>query len=144
MSRRLDDLSPRFRPLAVELLARLTEAGIPVLIVDTLRTAAEHAENLKKGSSWITLSQHLDGKTRGFPHHGSDAIDLCPYAQYDLHGPDKLQWDAKDPVWQKIGAIGEALHLRWGGRWSPPDLSHFEFQHPPTHPPAGGSSGFVV
>ena len=37
MSRALDDLDARFRPLAVELLARCAEAGVPVLIVDTLR-----------------------------------------------------------------------------------------------------------
>jgi hypothetical protein len=48
MSRRLDDLDPRFRPLAFEFLARLTEAGIHVMIVDTLRTPAEHAANLAR------------------------------------------------------------------------------------------------
>lgn len=118
MSRRLNDLSPRFRPLAVELLARLVEAQIPVLIIDTLRTPAEQAENLRKGVSWTPHSKHLTG----------DAIDLCPYAVFDLHGPDKLQWDASDPVWQQIGPIGEALGLRWGGRWKVKDMGHFEYQ----------------
>jgi len=121
MSRRLDDLSPRFRPLAIELLARLVEAGIPVLILDTLRTPAEHAANLAKGVSWTTHSKHLDG----------DAIDLCPYSQFDAHGPDKLLWDAATPVWSEIGRIGEALGLRWGGRWPQQDLSHFEYRSAP-------------
>jgi peptidoglycan LD-endopeptidase CwlK len=125
MSRRLDDLSPRFKPLAIELLARTVEAGIPVIIVDTLRTPAEHAANLKKGVSWTTRSKHLEG----------DAIDICPYAQYDLHGPDKLKWDA-DPVWYRLGALGEALGLRWGGRWKVQDLGHFEY--------VAGSTGTVV
>lgn len=123
MSRALSDLSVRFRPLAVELLARLTEAGIPVMIIDTLRTPEEHAANLANGTSWTIRSKHLDG----------DAIDICPFAIYDLAGPDKLQWDAGHPVWKKIGAIGEALGLRWGGRFKPPakpDLGHFEY--PPT------------
>ena len=88
MSRALDDLSPRFRPLAMELLARCVEARIPVLVVDTLRTPAQHAANLANGVSWTVHSKHLDG----------DAIDVVPYAVYDLHGPDKLQWDAGDPI----------------------------------------------
>ena len=122
MSRRLDDLSPRFRPLACELLAKFTEAGIPVAIVDTLRTPAEHAANLAKGVSWTTRSKHLDG----------DAIDVCPYAVWDAHGPDKLNWDAGDPIWTRLGEIGESLGLRWGGRWKVKDMGHFEYVAPVT------------
>jgi len=120
MSRALDDLSPRFRPKAVELLARLVEAGIHVLIVDTLRTPEEHAENLRKGVSWTTRSKHLTG----------DAIDIVPYETYALHGHDKVQWDSGDPIWTRIGAIGESLGLRWGGRWKQKDMGHFEYVEP--------------
>lgn len=122
MSRRLDDLSPRFKPLAIELLARCIEAGIPVLIVDTLRTRAEQDVNLARGVSWIVNSKHLTG----------DAIDVCPYDTYQLHGPDKLQWNGSDPVWLTIGEIGERLGLHWGGRWKVRDLGHFEL---PAAPP---------
>lgn len=125
MSRRLDDLSPEFRPIAMALLARLVEAGIPIVIVDTLRTPAEHAANLANGTSWIKFSKHLVG----------DAIDVAPFEVYQLHGPDKLQWNGSDPVWARIGEIGESLvvdppfRIRWGGRFGPPakpDLGHFE------------------
>ena len=119
MSRKLDDLSPRFKPLAMELLARCVEQGIHVLIVDTLRTPEEHAANLAKGVSWTTRSKHLDG----------DAIDICPYETYHLRGPDKLAWH-DGPTFQRIGAIGEALGLRWGGRWRVKDLGHFEYVAP--------------
>jgi hypothetical protein len=129
MSRKLDDLSDRFRPKAFEFLARLTEAGIQVLIVDTLRTPEEHAENLRKGTSKTNLSKHLDGKSRGLTHKGSDALDVCPYSQYQLYGPDKLHWDTTDPIWSRIGKIGESLGLRWGGRWKDPhDPGHVEYQ----------------
>lgn len=116
MSRAINDLAPEFKGKAIELLARFCEAGIPVLIVDTLRTPEEHAQNLANGTSWIKHSKHLDGL----------AIDVCPYALYDLHGPDKLQWDGRDPVWQKLGAIGKKLGFVWGGDWKVKDLGHFE------------------
>jgi len=122
MSRALDDLTREMRPLAMELIARATDQGIAVLIVDTLRTAAEQAANLAKGVSWTLDSKHLPQKPSGL----SDAIDLVLYETYQLHGPDKLQWDTKDPAWLKLGLIGEKLGLRWGGRWKTPDSGHFE------------------
>jgi peptidoglycan L-alanyl-D-glutamate endopeptidase CwlK len=122
MSRALNDLDPRFRPLAIEFIARCVEAGIAILIVDTLRTPAEHAVNVSTGRSWVARSKHLDGL----------AIDICPYAQWSLNGPDKLQWDGDDPVWERLGAIGESLGLRWGGRWQQRDLGHFEYALPPS------------
>ena len=142
MSRALHDLTSRMRPLAVELIAQITEAGIAHLIVDTLRTESEHAANLAKGTSGTTLSKHLPLRLRwpggDLPaglvprdRDKSDAIDLAPYAVYQLAGPDKLQWNASDPAWPVMGEIGERLGLRWGGRWrSPRDLGHFEwFDH---------------
>jgi peptidoglycan L-alanyl-D-glutamate endopeptidase CwlK len=116
VSKKLDDLSAEFKPRAIELLARLCEAGVCVAIIDTLRTEEEQKQNIKNGVSWTLNSKHLTG----------DAIDICPYSQYQLHGPDKLQWDALDPVWLKIGSIGEALGLTWGGRWKVRDMGHFE------------------
>ena len=80
MSRALDDLHPSIRSMVFELLARFVEAGIPCMIVDTLRTLEEHAENLANGTSWTKRSKHLDGL----------AIDICPYETDNLHGPDKL------------------------------------------------------
>jgi len=108
------------REKSIELLARLTEARIAVIIVDTLRTAAEQEENIKKGVSWTKNSRHLTG----------DAIDICPWLQYDLHGPDKLCWDSSDLIWERIGVIGESLGLVWGGRWRVRDLGHFELPRP--------------
>lgn len=116
MSRRLDDLDARFRPQAIEFLARLAEAGIAVMVVDTLRTPAEHAANLAAGVSWTRHSKHLDGL----------AMDVCPYAVFQLHGADKLQWAAEDPVWERIAQIAEGLGLRSGYRWTQKDCGHVE------------------
>jgi peptidoglycan L-alanyl-D-glutamate endopeptidase CwlK len=120
MSKRLNDLSPDFRPKAIELIARCIERGLPVAIIDTLRTPEEHAANLAKGVSWTKRSKHLDG----------DAIDLAPYDVYQLHGPDKFQWSAADPAWQIIGEEAERLGLRWGGRWTQKDMGHAELVRP--------------
>jgi peptidoglycan L-alanyl-D-glutamate endopeptidase CwlK len=117
MSRLLSDLSPRFRPLAVELIARCAEAGIPLFIVDTLRTSTEQEQNILKGVSWTKNSKHLVG----------DAIDVCPYEEFKIAGPDKLAWNASSTIWVKIGEIGEDLGLVWGGRWKQKDLGHFEY-----------------
>lgn len=128
MGRKLAELSPEFRPLAVELLARLAEAQIPVLIVTTGRSAAEQAEAVRLGRSKVARSRHQDGM----------AIDLVPFEVFQLHGPDKVTWNLQDPVWWKIGAIVESLGLRWGGRFgwkaSEPDQigwdpSHAEIPH---------------
>ena len=124
MSRRLSDLSTRFRPLVVELIARCTEAQIPLMILDTVRTEQEQEENIKKGVSWTKNTKHLPQP----PEMRAEAIDVAPYAMYQLNGPDKLQWDADDPVWERIGRIGESLGLVWGGRWPKPkrDCAHFQ------------------
>lgn len=135
MSRALDDLSSTLRPIVFEVLARLTEAGLAVMIVDTLRTEAEHQANLAAGTSKAKLSYHLPRHLRlnlppslTDPDRGkSDAIDLAPFAQWQLHGPDKLQWDPADPAWKVIGRIGEGLGLEWGGRWANPhDPGHLQ------------------
>ena len=134
MSRTLDDLSSACKPRAFELLARLVERSIHVLIVDTLRTPEEHVKHLASGASRTKFSRHLPRILRevNYPPshpdaHKSDAIDLCPYEVFALHGPDKLQWDPRDPAWKIIGELGESLGFVWGGRWQAPhDPGHLE------------------
>lgn len=129
MDTSLDSLDPIFKPKAIELLARLTEARIGVCIVNTRRTAAEQAAAVARHVSWVAHSKHEDGL----------AIDVAPYEIWALHGDDKLQWNTSDPVWLAIGKIGEALGLRWGGRFKPIntagigiDPGHFEYVAPST------------
>lgn len=121
MSRLLNDLAQVFKPLAFELLARTVEAGIPVLIVNTRRTAAEQAINIANGTSQVMYSKHQDGL----------AIDVVPYSIFQMYGDDKLMWREDDPVWPKLGVLGEQIGLRWGGRWlSLRDMGHFEYLAP--------------
>src|SRR5712692_9008639 len=116
MDTSLDHLDPRFRNKAFELLARMAEQRIPVLVVNTLRTAAEQVDAIKRGVSWVDHSKHEDGL----------AIDLVPLASFILHETSKVDWNPNDPVWLTMGTIGERLGLVWGGRWTKRDLGHFE------------------
>lgn len=125
MTRSLDDLSQGMKPIVFELLARITEASIPVKIIDILRTPEQHAINLANGTSWTSHSKHLPDE-----NGKSNAIDICPYYLYNLKGPNKLQWDAGEPIWKEIGLIGESLGLTWGGRWIVRDMGHFELKEP--------------
>ncbi len=109
MDTSLDSLDPVFKPLAFALLARLTEARIPVVIVNTRRTEAEQEHAIATGVSWVKVSKHQSGL----------AIDVAPYEIYALHGANKLKWDTHDPVWVAIGKIIESIGLRWGGRFHP-------------------------
>jgi peptidoglycan L-alanyl-D-glutamate endopeptidase CwlK len=112
MSRKLEDLSDRMRPLAVELL-RLARLEFPVAIIETLRTPEQQAINVKNGVSWTLHSKHLTG----------DAIDVAPSAVLLLKN-----WAPLHPDWLRLGEIGEALGLVWGGRWKRRDCPHFQIK----------------
>ena len=131
MSTKLNDLDYRFQPTVFEFLARLIEADIPVKIIFTGRTQDEQNALYEQGRTtpgqvvtWTRDSKHV----MKAPDFKSFAIDVCPWDEFRLNGSDKLKWDAADPVWGKIGAIGEALGMKWGGRWKQKDLSHFEYK----------------
>lgn len=137
MTRSLQDLCILVRPRVYELIARLAEQGVAVCVVDVLRTDAEQADLLERGLSDTLKSKHLAQRGCAKSH----AVDLAPYETYQLHGQDKIQWNAADPAWAVMGETGEALGFRWGGRWRQPhDPGHFELaiDHTGAQAPEGG------
>ena len=129
--RDMDLLHPNFRIIADRFISLCVEQKIAILIVETWRSQAAHEEDVANGNSWVTKSKHqttmikyIAGSPITIP--ASEAIDVCPYEIYELHGRKKLEWDNDDPVWQKIGAIGESLGMKWGGRWRCKDMGHFQ------------------
>lgn len=134
--RSLSSLSTPFYDLACKAIAECAAQGVALMIIQTGRTPAEQHTALSTGHSTITLSKHLPRILRGFPETDpeidkSDAIDLAPYDQYQLHGPDKLKWDNSDPAFEVLGKVAEKLGLRWGGRWNNPvDMGHIELVFP--------------
>jgi peptidoglycan L-alanyl-D-glutamate endopeptidase CwlK len=99
------------------------------MIIFTARTQEEQAALYAQGRTapgkvvtWTLNSKHVRGL----------AIDLCPWEEFRLHGPDKLAWDADSAVWETIGKIGESLGLQWGiiKNGARIDLGHFEYVSP--------------
>lgn len=54
-------------------------------------------------------------------HEHGRAFDVAP-----LNSAGKPHWPEDPALWEAIGKRGEALGLKWGGRWTWPDRPHFE------------------
>jgi peptidoglycan L-alanyl-D-glutamate endopeptidase CwlK len=124
MTRSLDDLSSRMKPLAEQLLAQARAAGLDPVVTFTGRTYEEQLACVAHGTSWTMKSKHLPQP----PEQKSEAIDIAPRVVMSMKW-----WAPNHPSWDKLGAIGEGLGLRWGGRWEgrKRDPGHFELNHDP-------------
>lgn len=111
MSKKLNDLSPEMRPLAVELIALAVEDGLEPIIVETRRSLEQQQLNVSNGVSQTLHSKHLTG----------DAIDIVP-KKVTMYP----RWKPDSELWERLGALGESLGLVWGGRWTMRDCPHFE------------------
>jgi D-alanyl-D-alanine carboxypeptidase len=111
MSRDLNDLDPQFLPKAKAFLDRVAAEGIAVTIVSTRRTPEEQADAIRRGTSKIKKSRHLEGR----------AIDIVP-----THLMQEKLWAPRDPIWERLARIGELSGLKAGFRWRIRDCGHFE------------------
>jgi len=123
-SRKIEDLHPTMQAFALEFLARCEQANLDVLIYCTYRSPQEQAELWKEGRETPGTI-----KTWSPPWHSKHqwglAFDCCPM----LGG--KCLWEPRDhPLWLAIGAIGESLGLRWGGRWRKKKRENPHFELP--------------
>ena len=116
MSRRIADLEPHTQDLCNQFLAACGRAGHLVTVTQTLRTMEEQARIYAQGRTMpgAIITYAPPGTSA---HNFGMAFDICiagaePY-------PAGFDWEA-------LGVIGEALGLGWGGRFSHPDLDHFE------------------
>lgn len=121
MGRDLDELASYFRPQVEAFINDCASAEVPIRVIDTGRTPAEQTQKLVQEVSWTNYSKHEPQP----PEQKSEAVDVVPEAILEEH---KSDWDPSNPLWLKIGEIGEKHGMRWGGRWPHhPDPSHFEF-----------------
>lgn len=102
-------LEPNTRNAAFYLVNAFRQAGVPVIITSARRSYAEQLRHYFAGRSRTLTSRHLSGR----------AFDV------DVAGWNRA--DIPASFWGVIGPYGEALGLKWGGRWKDPyDPGHFE------------------
>jgi peptidoglycan L-alanyl-D-glutamate endopeptidase CwlK len=120
-SRSLDELTPPAKERVEQFLQLCKENDIDLFVTSTYRdhesqqalyeqgrtTAGKVVTNAKAGDSW---------------HNWRCAVDVVPL----ING--KPNWDGSDPVWTKIGELGEQAGLEWAGRWRTfKELAHFQY-----------------
>jgi len=148
----IDTLDPSIRVLADALLRRAAAQGVSLAVTDGYRSWDDQERLYKQGRE--TPGPIVTGAKPGYSwHQYSLAFDVAKLQD------GKRTWPADRAFWERIGAIGAGLGLKWGGSFG--DLPHFEY-HPglsfedamngkrppvPSVPPEGGGgskSGWVA
>jgi len=120
-SRKVDDLVTAVKLRALNFIHQCKEAGVDIVVTCTFRDA--EAQNILYAQGRTAPGQIVTHAHGGESFHQYRvAFDVVPL----LHG--KPIWDSTDPVWAKIGAIGESCELEWAGRWVTfREFPHFQF-----------------
>jgi hypothetical protein len=128
MGKDLSELATYFLPQVVELLERLTEAGLEPVVEDTGRTFTEQEQKLNLGVSWTTKSKHLPQP----PEMKSEAIDIVPRAcMAEKFWGWTGEIETSHPHWARMIEIVESLGLKSGVHFPHSDPGHCEYSHPP-------------
>jgi len=120
-SRSLDELVAPAKDRVERFIALCDENGIDLLVTSTYRDHesqnALYAQGRTKVGKVVTNAQ--GGQSY---HNWRCAVDVVPL----ING--KPNWDSSDPVWAKIGELGEQAGLEWAGRWRTfKELAHFQY-----------------
>lgn len=108
MSRDLNDLDDRLRPIVDQLISNCAQAGVMLTVITTLRTMSEQEQAVRAGVSWTMNSKHLPQP----PDDKSLAVDLVPTDYIAMKG-----WNPAGPKWWIIAQNAVALGLRSGMDW---------------------------
>lgn len=111
-------LEPKFRKKIQQLLSRAKNQGMELRVISAHRDCAEQNRLYAQGrtSPGRIVTNARCGKSS---HNYKRAVDVVEFKN------GKPLW--KNPNWEKIGQMGEALGLEWGGRWrSIKDKPHFQ------------------
>lgn len=112
-SSNISDLRPEMQPIATEWQKRAAAAGLDARITQTKRTPQYQQHLYESNASRNAVGWHVFGL----------AFD---WACFDASG--RYIENGQDSAYLRCGEIGEALGLRWGGRWlHRPDWDHLEF-----------------
>lgn len=99
--------------------------GIPCEIVQATRTMGEQEKVYAQGRT--EPGKIVSNARPGDSYHNYGlAVDVVPKAYLNLPS-----WNPTGALWQRIGSIGKANGLEWGGDWGQPDLPHFQLPAAP-------------
>lgn len=118
--RNIQTLNKKVQPLARKLIETAVDQGIYVKIICGRRTYEEQDELYAQGR---TAPGNIVTKAKGGQsnHNFGTAFDI---GIFDKSGKTYLD---ESPDYAKVGKIGEALGLEWGGDWKFVDEPHFQF-----------------
>lgn len=148
MSRNLEDLDPDVRMKAEALITNALAVGIHLRVTQTYRTPEEQEAIYAIGRTVSGVRCHHRGEAAprelgACPAHplGLTVTHAPPgYSwhefrrAFDVAEADSTPYDIGDPGedgvdeswWERVGGLGEAVGLEWGGRWKHPDRPHFQ------------------
>jgi peptidoglycan L-alanyl-D-glutamate endopeptidase CwlK len=132
-SRSLADLSVPMAACAAEFEGQLIGQGITFVRACTYRSSTEQDADYAQGRTapGLIVTQAKGGESRhndtcnGEP--AADAADYYPLRNGRLLGN---KTGTELALWEKMGEIGEACGLEWGGRWPVRirDMPHFQLR----------------
>lgn len=120
-SRELEDLLPPVRERVERMIADCKAEGIDLLVTSTYRDNASQDALYAQGRT--APGRIVTNARSGQSYHNYRcAVDVVPIRN------GKAIWNAKDPVWQRIGALGKAAGLEWAGDWKRfKEFPHFQY-----------------
>lgn len=120
---KLAGLRPEIQPLVEGLLVAAFEDGISLIVTDGFRSVAEQDRIFTQGRT--TPGPIVTGARGGSSWHN---YGLAADVALLVNG--RPTWPNDLALWGRIGELGKALGLRWGGDFPTPDRPHFELRLP--------------
>lgn len=117
---KINKLHPQMRANAMRFIGAASAAGFDIMITSTLRTIAQQDELYSYGRSGANKSKGKVTNAKGGQsyHNYGLAMDVVPIVN------GKADWKTD---WDRLGAIGKAQGLEWGGDFkSFVDRPHFQ------------------
>ena len=118
-----EELEPRTRELCTALLERADAAGVPAILIETVRYEGRQA--------WLyAAGRTREGRKVTNAKPGETWHDPASRRAFDvvlIDAAGRAWWDAPAERWDKLGAIGKGLGLTWGGDFPGlRDAGHFQ------------------
>lgn len=120
-SRDLDELLPEVKKRVQRFITTCKFEGVDLLVTSTYRDN-ESQDALYAQGRTLPGKIVTNAKAGQSFHNYRCAVDVVPLVA------GKPRWDAKDPIWQKVGRLGKAAGLEWAGDWKRfREFAHFQY-----------------